>query len=61
MANSKVYSCPMHPEVVSDHPGNCPKCGMKLVAKEKVKKHGFWMLIACVLPVTVIFLLPLFG
>jgi heavy metal-binding protein len=25
------YTCPMHPEVVTDHPGNCPKCGMKLV------------------------------
>src|SRR6266540_4038717 len=25
------YTCPMHPEVVMDHPGNCPKCGMKLV------------------------------
>ena len=24
------YTCPMHPEVVMDHPGNCPKCGMKL-------------------------------
>src|SRR5690242_1520463 len=22
------YFCPMHPEVVSDHPGSCPKCGM---------------------------------
>ena len=29
-----VYTCPMHPEVKSDKPGNCPKCGMKLeVAK----------------------------
>jgi hypothetical protein len=27
------YGCPMHPEVLSDGPGNCPKCRMKLVAK----------------------------
>jgi FtsP/CotA-like multicopper oxidase with cupredoxin domain len=26
-----VYACPMHPEVVSDEAGNCPKCGMKLL------------------------------
>jgi len=25
-----TYTCPMHPEVVQDHPGNCPKCGMAL-------------------------------
>jgi hypothetical protein len=25
------YTCLMHPEVITDHPGNCPKCGMKLV------------------------------
>ncbi|GMQ91787.1 MAG: heavy metal translocating P-type ATPase [Gammaproteobacteria bacterium] len=24
------YTCPMHPEVVQDHPGACPKCGMAL-------------------------------
>ena len=30
------YSCPMHPEVQSDKPGNCPKCGMKLVSKNTV-------------------------
>ena len=26
----EIYSCPMHPEVKSDKPGKCPKCGMKL-------------------------------
>lgn len=26
-----VYTCPMHPEVRSNEPGRCPKCGMKLV------------------------------
>lgn len=29
-----IYTCTMHPEVISDKPGNCPKCGMKLVKKE---------------------------
>lgn len=28
------YTCPMHPEVVTDKPGNCPKCGMALVEKK---------------------------
>jgi FtsP/CotA-like multicopper oxidase with cupredoxin domain len=28
-----VYVCPMHPEVVSEEPGSCPKCGMKLLAQ----------------------------
>lgn len=28
------YHCPMHPSVVSDHPGECPICGMKLVKIE---------------------------
>lgn len=29
-----LYSCPMHPEVVSDKPGKCPKCGMNLELKK---------------------------
>jgi Cu+-exporting ATPase len=29
-AAGTTYTCPMHPEVVSDHPGSCPKCGMAL-------------------------------
>jgi hypothetical protein len=26
-----TYTCPMHPEVMSDEPGKCPECGMNLV------------------------------
>ncbi len=33
-----TYTCPMHPEIHSDKPGNCPKCGMKLV-QEKEKNN----------------------
>ena len=29
-AASAVYTCPMHPEIRQDQPGNCPKCGMTL-------------------------------
>lgn len=29
-----VYTCPMHADVRSDRPGNCPKCGMTLVPKK---------------------------
>lgn len=32
------YTCTMHPEVLSDKPGKCPKCGMALVKKTSVKK-----------------------
>lgn len=31
---AKTYVCPMHPEVTSDKPGECPKCGMTMAAKK---------------------------
>lgn len=34
------YICPMHPEIVRDEPGSCPKCGMDLVAREDAKDEG---------------------
>ncbi len=34
VARQDVYTCPMHPEVISNKPGKCPKCGMTLVKKK---------------------------
>ena len=31
---TEQYTCSMHPEVISDTQGDCPICGMALVAKE---------------------------
>ena len=62
-----IYTCPMHPEVVQDHPGDCPKCGMALEPKmatagagdeENVELHEmtrrFWIGAALALPVFIL-------
>lgn len=33
-AQKQLWTCVMHPEIVREQPGKCPKCGMDLVAKE---------------------------
>ena len=30
-----LYTCPMHPDVIRDEPGTCPRCGMQLVKKTR--------------------------
>jgi FtsP/CotA-like multicopper oxidase with cupredoxin domain len=35
-----TYQCPMHPEVVSEEPGHCPDCGMKLLPSQLVAEAG---------------------
>ncbi|MEO6556117.1 MAG: heavy metal-binding domain-containing protein [Ferruginibacter sp.] len=46
LAKDEMYTCTMHNEVMSDHPGECPKCGMKLTkqkmtdAQMKMMKEG---------------------
>jgi Cu(I)/Ag(I) efflux system membrane fusion protein len=32
------YTCPMHPQIIWDQPGDCPVCGMSLVKKRKGKE-----------------------
>jgi hypothetical protein len=34
VSQTRQYTCSMHPEVVQDQPGKCPKCGMELVEKK---------------------------
>jgi membrane fusion protein, copper/silver efflux system len=38
----QLYTCGMHPQVIQDHPGNCPICGMKLtpIRKQDVGTNG---------------------
>ena len=37
--NSKLYACPMHPEVQGNLNDECPKCGMKLTEPVPVKNN----------------------
>jgi membrane fusion protein, copper/silver efflux system len=36
----RIYTCPMHPEIISDKPGSCPKCGMNLVLQKAESDHA---------------------
>ena len=62
-----IYTCPMHPEVQQDHPGNCPECGMALEPKtvtaspvegENAELHDmtrrFWIGASLAIPVLVL-------
>ncbi len=37
MEQKEMYTCPMHPSVVSDKPGACPICGMSLVKRQTMQ------------------------
>ncbi len=59
------YTCPMHPEVVQDKPGSCPKCGMALepqdtsLGQEQYSelddmRRRFWLSLVFTVPVLLI-------
>jgi Cu+-exporting ATPase len=60
-----VWTCPMHPEIRQDHPGNCPICGMALEPAAPSAEAGpnpeladmsrrFWIGLALAIPVFVL-------
>ncbi|MFN3830489.1 MAG: heavy metal-binding domain-containing protein, partial [Tepidimonas ignava] len=64
-----IYTCPMHPEIKQDHPGNCPKCGMtleplipELEEDENPELRDFRRRFWCTLPLTIVVtFLAMFG
>jgi Cu(I)/Ag(I) efflux system membrane fusion protein len=38
-AHHETWYCPMHPQILYDHPGRCPICGMDLVKKQDVRQQ----------------------
>ena len=64
------YTCPMHPEVRSDKPGNCPKCGMVLVpvagaeeddTERRDMTRRFWVATSLSIPLVALAMPPYFG
>jgi Cu+-exporting ATPase len=66
------YSCPMDPEVVSDRPGACPKCGMALQPRTPTAEEGpdpelqdmtrrFWVGLILGLPIFILEMTGMFG
>ncbi len=39
-SSSAIYTCPMHPQIRQDHPGNCPICGMALEPEVAAPTEG---------------------
>jgi P-type Cu+ transporter len=67
-----TYTCPMHPEVQQDGPGDCPKCGMALEpmmpsldeddsGEVQAMQRRLWSLAGLTLPVFLIAMLPHIG
>src|SRR5678815_3797429 len=65
------YTCPMHPEIVQDGPGSCPKCGMALVPMDAGAEEDdselrdmtrrFWASAVLSIPLLFMTMLPMLG
>jgi Cu(I)/Ag(I) efflux system membrane fusion protein len=51
LKEGKLYTCPMHPEIIRNAPGQCPICGMDLVEKGMINNTGKLNLGAIIEPV----------
>lgn len=38
-SDKEVYTCPMHPQIITDRPGQCPICGMDLIKKGETDQN----------------------
>jgi len=69
-ATGAKYTCPMHPEILQQGPGSCPKCGMALVPVAGAEEDGtelrdmtrrFWLSAVLSAPLLFIAMAPYFG
>jgi len=61
-----IYTCPMHPQIQQDHPGDCPICGMRLEPKTGIADQQeedrevrslatkFWVSLVLTIPVLIL-------
>lgn len=63
-STSNLYTCPMHPEIQQDHPGDCSICGMSLEPAEITEKvdhseyrdmlRRFWIGLILTIPILIL-------
>src|SRR5262245_30185289 len=69
MSNVVIYTCPMHPQIRRNGPGNCPICGMALEPLLPTQteqddrevlavRRKFWIALALALPVAILGMAP---
>ncbi|MCX8494244.1 MAG: copper-translocating P-type ATPase [Chthoniobacterales bacterium] len=64
-----LYTCPMHPEILKEAPGDCPKCGMALEpliptdddSELRSLARRFWLSVILSLPVVILAMAPMVG